>query len=165
MSVIFSYITKRWSVNEKPELMRAETFVWYLYGTMVSQGNWFFYLSFTAFPQLYFFASIFFTLLKRDLFSVPTTIAETSRCDLVSCSFCFRQHLQLDFEVLHVGDLSETRNQFLSRFGYCHKIQGNCLNRIHSRHRLANAHDGLYSSLTWQYEGKNKNPDVIFAFL
>jgi hypothetical protein len=39
MSVIFSYITKRWSVNEKPELMRAETFVWYLYGTMVSQGN------------------------------------------------------------------------------------------------------------------------------
>jgi hypothetical protein len=60
--------------------------------------------------------SQFFTLLKRDLFSVPTTIAETPRCDLVFRNFRLRrlrQHLQLDFDVLHVGDLSKARNQFL----------------------------------------------------
>jgi hypothetical protein len=87
----------------------------------------------------------------RDLFSVPTTIAETPRCDLVSCSFCLRQHLQLDFDVLHVGDLSKTRNQFLSRFGSCHTLQGHCINRIDSRHRLAMHHRGLFVILTWLY--------------
>jgi hypothetical protein len=69
-------------------------------------------------------------------------------CDLVSCSFCLRQHLQLDFDVLHVGDLSKTRNQFLSRFGSCHKLQGHCINRIDSRHRLAMHHRGLFVILT-----------------
>ncbi len=45
MSVIFHnacHVTKRWGINvneNKADEMRAGTVVWYLYGTMVSQGN------------------------------------------------------------------------------------------------------------------------------
>jgi biopolymer transport protein ExbB/TolQ len=42
MSVIFYNVTKRWGVNvneNKADEMRAGTVAWYLYGTMVSQGN------------------------------------------------------------------------------------------------------------------------------
>ena len=77
---------------------------------------------------------------------MPTAVAETSRCHLVFRNFRLRQHLQLDFDVLHVGDLPKARNQFLSGLDYRHTLQGNRVNRIYPRFRFTGDSEGLFLS-------------------
>jgi hypothetical protein len=117
---IFSYVTKRLRINvdeNKPEI-RAGTILMYFFGNTFSQGKFYLKLIIGFIKSLvhaFTCSRVFFCCLCfRELFSVPTTIAETSRCDLVFRYFRLRQHLQLDSDVLHVGDLSKTRSQFHS---------------------------------------------------
>jgi hypothetical protein len=94
--------------------------------------------------------SQFFTLLKRGLFSVPTTIAETPRCDLVFRNFRLRQHLQLDFDVLHVAMSVTYQRPEINSFrnlATATKYKAQCVNRIHPRHRFAGGDGGLSVSV------------------
>ena len=100
---------------------------WYLYGTIVSQGKsntWYRYLCEIGITDYFRYDS------KETISPIAT---EASRCYVVFCSFCVRQHLQFHFDFLPVRDLSETRDPFFSWHSHCHFVQGNCHIWIHSR--------------------------------
>lgn len=89
---------------DKANAISTSSVAWYLLGTIVSQG-----VSLKIFITLYKHLKI--SNSQRMLLSIPAVVTKNAGRNLVPGSIRIRQHLLLQFNLLHVSDISKTRHQ------------------------------------------------------